>query len=277
MPFRTRFSLILPLLAIACDGGVEVRRPAQNSTPSNEPSPPAPVTRNEYTEPDAQSDLTPSPVVDSDAVAPALDGGASSDASTSPPEVLLDPSIPVQGNAGCVPWSSVREQTFVGTTDASRSLATLNAIQAAMAGTFVGHVTSPWGDWDVVITFTSDGHYVASAYDGTTLGGTPPPFYYGGDGTTSGCESLAQWRLLDVAVTGAASGQIDVPFYVPGHWEADGGYPAQCYLPGWQGLLSQVSFDVPGNRLHFDFGTSDGYGPIVYDLWRECSAAQDGG
>jgi hypothetical protein len=187
-----------------------------------------------------------------DAVAPVVPPDAS------PPS--LDPATPVHDMGACVPWSSVLGQPFVAdAVDASSGAGvTLGAVTMEMVGSYVGHATSPWGEWDLLITFAADGHYVASAYNGGALGSMPPPFYYG---ATTGCESLDHWRLLSNIGGGGATGQIDVPF----SYGAEG-----CGLPGWQGLVSLLSFGSGSDRLLFQFATSDGYGPIVYDLWRRC-------
>jgi hypothetical protein len=259
MTNRTRL-LLLPfsLLAFACTGRVETLGPsAQPVTETDETfaapdsGTDAPPPQMELTVDDPAINTLPPPV-------PAVDSGTPPVDPVPPTHLLLDPMMAVQGEAGCVAWSSVRAEPFEAAVDAGQSLTTLQAAQANMVGSYVGHATSPWGEWDVLLTFGGNGHYLASSYDGTVSGSTPPPFYYGDPAI---CPSLDQWRLLDVAVTGAASGELDVGF--------SSGAP-ECHLPSWQGLLSQVSFDASGNRLHFDFATSDGYGPIVYDLWRLC-------
>jgi len=39
-------------------------------------------------------------------------------------------------------------------------------------------------------------------------------------------------------------------------------------LPGWQGELSRIERDASGDGLRFEFATSDGYGPVRFDLRR---------
>jgi len=105
-----------------------------------------------------------------------------------------------------------------------------------------------------VLEFTADtgvgGHYSAYAV------GSELPFYYGAPG--GDCLPLDEWSML----TGV-SARIDVPF--------DYG-TAGCGLPTWQGKLDAVLFDADGNRAQFQFSTSDGYGPVLYDMWRVCPA-----
>ena len=184
-----------------------------------------------------------------------LDGEPGFDASPIPIDgnngAPVDPSTPVFNQDACVPWSSVRGQPFMAD-DAGQSLATLTKDGVAIVGAWVGHAVAPWGQWDVSVTFLVGGHYIEPSTE----------FYYG----DSRCTSLEQWRLLDVSAAGAASGQIDVPF--AGSQEPDGSL--SCDLPAWQGEVSLLIFSVDGNRLRFDFSRSDGYGPIVYDLWRAC-------
>jgi hypothetical protein len=172
----------------------------------------------------------------------------------------LDMATPVRGNGSCASWSTVRGQPFVAASSTSQSvMAILGDATKRMTGSWIGHAISPWGAWDITITFTADNHYVARAYNGTAEGGsTPPPFYYG---TESGCDSLKQWRLTGVAATGDVLGQLDVPLSYG---------PALCGLPTWTGDLFSLVFDASGNRLQFAFRRSDGYGPITYDLWRIC-------
>lgn len=245
MTSRTSLLALLLVVTFACNGQVERAGPQQESLPSGSL---AAVTPNR----DAEANALYADGETPQTSLPSLTDSGTPEGSLPPPEAALDPMTLVQDVSGCVPWSSVRGHPFVAVVDAGRSLATLNDVQMSMVGSFVGHVASPWGDWDLLITFTADGYYAASSYDGTTLGPSSP-FYYG---PAPGCESLDQWRLLDVSVTGAASGQLDVPYL----------YGQQgCGLPGWQGVLSEVSVDATGNRMHFDFGRSDGYGPIVYD------------
>jgi hypothetical protein len=136
----------------------------------------------------------------------------------------------------------------------------LSTTAAAMAGTWAGTAHAPWDGgevWNVTIAFTTTSKYGGqySATGGaTTMGFTAPAFYYGSD---LPCD-LKAWQLLDVQSTGIA-GTINVTFEYP---------PEACYLPTWQGELSSVALDASLQRLNFSFTTSDGYGPIVYDLAR---------
>jgi hypothetical protein len=172
----------------------------------------------------------------------------------------FDPAIPVHDSGSCVPWSQRSAQAFVPASDdgGQAVAARLASVANQALGSWVGLVTSPWGQWDVTITFTADGHYVAYGYNLSEVGpANPPAFYYG---TDVGCDSLKQWRLTSAAADGSVQGQIDISF----------GGPTSCSLPTWQGELSGFALDATDNRLHFAFSRSDGYGPVVYDLWRVC-------
>jgi hypothetical protein len=196
---------------------------------------------------------------DPDARAPILaDSGAPGP--SPPPAPPLDRATPVRDGDACMPWSAVSGETFVAASPADASLSVaLSDLSGAVVGPWIGHATSPWGEWDLTVTFTADGRYSARAYDGTgNAAASPLAFYYG---TDVGCDPLKEWHLSGVAADGRGLGEIDIPF----SYGSDG-----CGLPSWQGELSQL---VPGskhNRLRFAFSTSDGYGPIQYDLWLAC-------
>jgi len=178
----------------------------------------------------------------------------------------------VSDNGACVPWSRVSGEAFVAAAPSNETvMARLYGLTKAVVGPWIGHARSPWGEWDLTITFGADGHYEARAYNGTgNARSNPLAFYYG---TDVGCDSLKQWRLSDLAADGTALGQIDVAFSYG---------PTMCGLPAWQGELSRLDLSATGNRLQFAFNRSDGYGPVQYDLWRACGPfdsvlAADGG
>jgi hypothetical protein len=160
---------------------------------------------------------------------------------------------------GCQPWTSVNAQPFVASAIDPLSTA------KAMAGTWVGKAHSPWNsDWILRVSFgvtgTLSGVYSAVGYSLTT-NETTPAFYYGSD---LDCD-LKQWWIANVVpadptIPGVA-GSINVTFEYP---------PQACYLPTWQGDLSNVELNASLTRLQFSFSRSDGYGPVNYDLWRVC-------
>jgi hypothetical protein len=131
-----------------------------------------------------------------------------------------------------------------------------------MEGSWVGHAAAPrsWfpPDWDLILDLAG-GDMLGGHYDAHTAGASPA-FYYGSDGPA--CSALRNWSLSRLDADGYA-GTIDVAFdYGPG----------QCGLPAWQGELSQIVMDATASRLRFSFATSDGYGPVRYDMFRVCPA-----
>jgi hypothetical protein len=198
-----------------------------------------------------------------------------------PPPQSMEPVVPFAAQtpvkvAGvCTPYSQVPAMPFVPVArNPQQSVGQiLSGTSAAMSGSWIGSVTSPWGNWYVTLTFEADGHYLEMGYDRSQPlpSANPPGFYYGTNNDTDpSCIQERQWRLD--AIVGSdltVSGQIDVPFwYYPG-----------CRLPGWQGVLTGIAFDATSDRMEFSFSRSDGYGPVVYDLWRVCYPAVelDGG
>ena len=67
-----------------------------------------------------------------------------------------------------------------------------------------------------------------------------------------------QTRIEDATLSGNVVGEIDIAF----------GSGSSFSLPAWQGELSRMELDASGNGLRFQFRTSDGYGPVKYDLRR---------
>jgi len=163
----------------------------------------------------------------------------------------------------CAPWSTVAGEPFVPTVP--QGVDSLDLVTKGIVGSWIGSAAAPtyWvlDSWQIAITFAADGYYEVRGYNGTATNGytevKPPPFYYGDQ---TDCPSFDRWRLNSIGDAGV-SGQIDTPFYY---------VSCHCYLPAWQGELSSVALNSAGNRLHFSFATSDGYGPIEYDLWRVC-------
>jgi hypothetical protein len=159
------------------------------------------------------------------------------------------------GGGACQPWTSVNAEPFVAAGVDPATMA------KAMGGTWVGKAHSPWSsDWILTITFAPTGQY-SGTYSATgyslTNGEPAVAFYYGSD---LDCD-LKTWLLSSAPDNAGVSGQINVTFEYP---------PSACYLPAWQGELTSIDLNASWNRLQFSFSTSDGYGPITYDLWRVC-------
>lgn len=135
----------------------------------------------------------------------------------------------------------------------------LQDARKAMWGSWHGIADTPWTKpYAVDLTFTADGHYSSRCSDSSPS--CCLAFYYGTDDETP----LKQWRIDSATASGAASGQIDIPF-------DDNPYSAEgdtYSLPAWQGVLSNIERDASGDGLRFDFARSDGYGPVHYDLRR---------
>jgi hypothetical protein len=163
----------------------------------------------------------------------------------------------------CVPWSQAAGEPFLASPSdplSQPASALLDATAASFVGSWIGHASAPpnWlpPSWDLVVQFTSNGpHGGQYAAQSNAL-----PFYYGSQ--ASSCSTLRQWRLFGVLADGV-QGELDVPF--------DYGASLPCELPTWQGVLTRIATNVSSSRLRFDFRTSDGYGPVAYDLWRICA------
>jgi hypothetical protein len=168
----------------------------------------------------------------------------------------FDPNILVRTNGRCEALSQVQAEPspYDGAPLDLTVREALNGTSSAMVGTWVGTAHSPWQpeSWPLLLTLRADGTYDAQTFHG----GEAPAFYYGSD---LPCE-LKRWRLDHVSLDGVG-GQIDVPFAYP---------PEACYLPGWQGELHDIVFDAHNERMRFDFSRDDGYGPVVYELFRTC-------
>jgi hypothetical protein len=267
---RTHGPLVIVsiLAGAACGGRVDTVPPQTDVAPTaREGDPTAPlVTMDTGLPPLAAVDAAP-PLVATDAGQPPLVTVDAQPWTPSPTEHgAVDPSTPIEvgGDSGvpCVPWAEAPDAPFVA--DPSHlDLPLTEAIATAthaMTGSWVGRAIAPdpWSPhaWDIMVTFSEDGGYSARAF---SAGQETPAFYYG---TNLQCP-LQRWRLRSVNADGM-DGEIDIAFQYP---------PEGCYLAGWQGELVRVAFDAGSNRMQFEFRRSDGYGPVLYDLWRVCRRA----
>jgi hypothetical protein len=136
------------------------------------------------------------------------------------------------------------------TTDPVALLANTRAI---LPGRWQGLASTPWTTpYRVAITLREDGHYSSRCTE--LPDGCCEAFYYGSDEDTP----LKQYRIEDATLSGNVFGEIDITFK----------YDTELGLPTWQGELSHIRRDASGNGLRFLFQTSNGYGPIEYDLRR---------
>ncbi|HTB78023.1 MAG TPA: hypothetical protein VK762_32485 [Polyangiaceae bacterium] len=202
----------------------------------------------------------------------------------------------------CSPWGQVEGLAFAPMTPALPAGATSAALTDSarrLAGTWIGHVTSPWANWDVAVAFSLPDSTYGGSYEAISNSATVPSFYYGSDLPCT----MKKWQILG-ADTAGLEGDINVPYVIPAESPAElaeagsdtngvvdpvdgdasaedattagGGasasLPGSCYLPGWQGQFHAMTFDTSGNRLRFTFGTGQSQGdyPISYDLWRVC-------
>lgn len=189
---------------------------------------------------------------------PAASGGFGSGFGTGGTGGVILPVVEVECDDHPVPDLPPWQPTNAGPPDSPGEL--LVATQQAMAGDWHGVVTTPWvPPYEVLATFDADGSYSAHCVYNTDydagIDGCCRAFYYGTDRDNNG----KKWELLDVSTSGAISGEIGIIFYY-----GDNSYQS----PGWQGLLQHVEVDATGDRLRFEFRTSDGYGPVAFDLWR---------
>lgn len=133
----------------------------------------------------------------------------------------------------------------------------LAATKQVLVGSWHGSVTTPWVPaYAVSATFGAAGDYSAHCdqnSDYAADSGCCRAFYYGSDLDSP----LKRWDLTDIHTDGKASGTIDIAF-------CDSG---KCWLPGWQGELSNLDYDQTGNRLRFDF--DKGNGRVTFDLERD--------
>jgi hypothetical protein len=178
-----------------------------------------------------------------------------------------DPGVYILSRSGCVPFEQGRYEPFeLAQAPADRSVSEeIARASSLLQGTWYGTAVSPWmpPTWYVTVSFSQEGAYFGR-YDAHSQAGAPvPAFYFGSD---LPCD-LKQWRLLSADRDAGVSGEIDIPFQTDA-----------CQLPSWQGELIGITFDATGNQVDFEFKTSDGYGPVIYGLWRTCApAAYDAG
>lgn len=183
----------------------------------------------------------PAPATQADAGAQERDGGAA-DAGSLASECPYPSYPPTEWSPD--PWVPV------ATSDAAELLA---GIQAAMPGRWEGLATSPWTTpYRVELSFTADGHYSGRCTEVSS--DCCLAFYYGSDDDTP----IKRYRVEDATLSGNVFGEIDIAF----------AYDDEYGLPAWQGELSHIQRDASGNGLRFSFATSDGYGPVEYDLRR---------
>jgi hypothetical protein len=186
-----------------------------------------------------------SQATDETATTPSASGPRSVECPSSYPEPHWSPT----------PWIPYGVEDSPGGTDAS---SLLSAVQAKIVGHWQGLATTPWTTpYEVDVTFEADGHYSARCTD-PALAECCRAFYYGTDDDSP----LKQWRI-DATLSGKLFGQIDIVFDYPSEAGVEYG------LPSWQGELSRIERDFYGDGLRFQFATSDGYGPVRYDLRRE--------
>jgi len=168
------------------------------------------------------------------------------------------PGAPTNGTAP-FPWASscsVAPPADAGPrpppADGQRA-AFLEALRSDMVGHWFGTANTPWEPlrtYSVFLAFEADGHYATRSLAPTG----EAAFYYGTDLDTP----LKQWALTDLTAGGVGSGTIDIAFF----------YGSSFGLPVWNGELHDVTIDPSGDRLRLSFSTSDGYGPVVFDVWR---------
>jgi hypothetical protein len=126
---------------------------------------------------------------------------------------------------------------------------------SGIVGSWHGVVTTPWvPPYEVVAEFDADGRYSASCVFNSDQ--CCVAFYYGTDTDTP----LKTYSIDDATLSGDVTGMITIAF---DYGDNDFGTPA------WQGELSHVDIDGDGNRARFDFNTSDGYGPVHFELQRD--------
>jgi hypothetical protein len=132
------------------------------------------------------------------------------------------------------------------------------AAVSGIVGSWHGVVTTPWVDpYEVTAEFGADGHYSAKCIANSD--DCCVAFYYGTDKDTP----IKTYTIEDATLSGNVTGTIAIAF----------DYGTFFDTPGWQGELSHVEIDADGNRARFDFETSDGYGPVHFELERVATAA----
>jgi hypothetical protein len=257
MTTRASFVGLLGTFALAaCGGAIDPGlggasgSSSETTTSSPPPSPPSGAVDH----PDSGPVPTPDPIDAGPPRAPAS----------------FDPKTPVESaSGGCVPWTDVASETFVAAPSGSSSDSDAVVIARTLAtlrGAWIGHASAPYGwlpaQWDLALEMTPDAPNAPNAPNAGRYAAVTstfsPSFYYGSDDAQ--CSDLRSFRLTDVQAYGVGA-DIDITFH--------GG--STCYLPAWQGKLTGIAFDASGRRLQFRFATSDGYGPIVYEMWRVCA------
>jgi hypothetical protein len=127
------------------------------------------------------------------------------------------------------------------------------AVVSGIVGSWHGVVTTPWTPpYEVIARFDGDGHYSASCVYSSDV--CCIAFYYGTDEDTP----IKTYTIDDATLSGNVTGTINIAF----------GYDGFFDTPAWQGELSHLELDADGNRAHFDFNRSDGYGPVHFELER---------
>lgn len=143
------------------------------------------------------------------------------------------------------------------TADEASATQLLSAARSLLPGHWHGFVASPWvPNYSVTVDFTSSGYSAHcdqnSDYEGGS--GCCRAFYYGTDMDTP----IKTWKLTSVNEDGTLNGLIDIAFCT-----------ASSCLPTWQGELHNLDYDATQSRIRFEFSTSDGYGPLKFELERE--------
>jgi hypothetical protein len=126
-------------------------------------------------------------------------------------------------------------------------------VQGGIVGSWRGVVTTPWTvPYEIDATFDDEGHYSARCVHRSN--DCCVAFYYGTDDDTE----LKRYLIDDATLSGRITGLIDIIFGYDGFYEEG----------GWQGELSDVDVDATLDRARFDFSTSDGTGPLHFELER---------
>lgn len=142
--------------------------------------------------------------------------------------------------------------------DSESEYETLLTLVSGMTGSWQGWRVVPegWQDGDAraSVRFNDDGTYYAHCLDQSME--CCLSFYAGSDRVFP--ERSRHFEIDEINTLRRGSGSIEVFF----------DYNGEPGLPAWQGELANVELDASGDRLRFDFNTSDGYGPVHFDLYR---------
>jgi hypothetical protein len=224
-----RFSLSLVVLLAACGGRIAGETdPLERRVTGTKTGEPSAPT-----DPDAPGVLTPTPAEPSSPPSP----GSSS----------KPPMFPWAGSCSAIHGPSSPPRPAPSEADDPVYLATL---RRDAAGHWRGVVATPWEPvYEVFVAFEADGHYASRS-----LHANLPAFYYGTDFDTD----LKKWSLTGVTPSGVASGAIDIAFQ----------YGSTFGLPTWTGKLHDVTLDSASRQFSLSFTTSDGHGPVHFELWR---------